>query len=232
MHLKDMHLSCRTFELIWRRTKTKPRRCACSHQAPPQIIDLVVPCRCVPSLYCFVLRLASCYVISNIRKDVADRKVIAHDAKGLKAKDGLIFTELETWKQKHPGKTPLSNMVDSQEVFQEDGSMAWKEGVWEKEGEAGVHRFERYRDRQIRTEETEDDWTCILSADQQEKKVANAFKSFNVKAFTLDDIEALPMDDEQKEEIQEEAEDVDSSEVDSDAAEALESREYTSLFDR
>ena len=48
----------------------------------------------------------------------------------------------------------------------------------------------------------------------------------------MDDIEALPMDDEQKEEIQEEAEDVDSSEVDSDAAEALESREYTSLLDR
>ena len=61
-------------------------------------------------------------------------------------------------------------MVDSQEVFQEDCSMAWKEGVWEKEGEAGVHRFERYRDRQIRTEETEDDGTCILSADQQFEK--------------------------------------------------------------
>ena len=70
----------------------------------------------------------------------------------MKAKDGLIFTDLETWKHKHPGKTPPSNVVDSQEVFQEDGSMAWKEGVWEKEGEAGVHRFERYRDRQIRTE--------------------------------------------------------------------------------
>ena len=64
------------------------------------------------------------------------------------------------------------------------------------------------------------------------KKFANAFMSFNVKAFTLDYIEALPMDDEQKEEIQEEAEDVDSSEVDSDAAEALKGREYTSLFDR
>ena len=104
--------------------------------------------------------------------------------------------------------------------------------MWEKDGEAGVHRFERYRDKCIRTEEQEDDGTCILSADQQETNIVKAFKSFNVKAFTLEDIEALPMDDEQDAEQREEGEEVDSSEVDSDAAVALEGREYTGLFDR
>ena len=104
--------------------------------------------------------------------------------------------------------------------------------MWQKDGEAGVHRFECYRDKQIRTEEIEDDGTCILSADQQEKKSEKAFKSFNVKAFTLDDIAAIPMDEEQQSEENEDEEVVDSSVVDSDAAEVLEGREYTGLFDR
>ena len=172
------------------------------------------------------------YVVSNVRREVVDRKVVAHDAKGLKAVDGLVFVEMWKWEQQNPGKSPSPNMVDTCEVFQDDGSMKWEEGVWVREGQKGVHRFERYRDKQIRKEEIEDDGTCILSADQQEKKFDMAFKSLNVKAFTLDDIAAIPMDDVKEEEEEASEKDSNSSEADSDAAEKLESREYTGLFDR
>ena len=172
------------------------------------------------------------YVVSNVRKDVADRKVIAHDAQGLKARDGLVFVEMWKWKERNPGKTPTPSMVDTCEVFQDDGSLKWEEGVWEREGEKGVHRFERYRDKQIRKEEVDDDGTCILSADQQDKKFDMAFKAFNIKAFTLDDIMAIPLDDAKEEEEKDDGEEPDSSEVDSDGAEKLEAREHTGLFDR
>ena len=44
------------------------------------------------------------YVVSNVRRDVVDQKVVAHDAKGLKAVDGLVFVEMWKWEQQNPGK--------------------------------------------------------------------------------------------------------------------------------
>ena len=124
---------------------------------------------------------------------------------------------------------PPAAMLDETDVFQDDGSMAVRTRVWSKEGEAGVHRFERYRDKRVRTEETEDDGTCILRADQQEKKAAAVFSAINVKEFSLDGIAAIPMDDAEDEpEPDGDVSDADSSDVSDAKADALEGREHRS----
>ena len=157
------------------------------------------------------------------------KTVQSNETSGLKNKDELVFKELWKWKEDNPKKKVPTDRVATKMVLMDDGSQQLKEGIWEKAGPAGVHRFERYVDFSITTSQMLDDGRTVISADQQDRLHDHAAQQLRVsKVLSLDDITKL--DDISEEEPANDLEDETDDGTDDDAGELQEQQEDAPLF--
>ena len=137
-----------------------------------------------------------CFVCLDLNRDemAAITEVRSEESTGLKQKDGLIFIEKDAWKLRNPSKKLPSEKLVWHPVLQDDGQVVSKEGLWQKEGATGVHRFERYRDSRVSSSTLLDDGMSTITEGQQERcfdLAAQELKIGAAKIMSLDDLDAL-----------------------------------------
>ena len=121
------------------------------------------------------------------------KTVESEEATGLKQKEQLVFIETWKWKEQNPKKKVPTEKLVMHPLLQDDGSMLPKEGLWQKEGASGVHKFERYRDAKVSSKATLDDGTAVICEGQQERAFDLAAQELKLgKVMSLEDVCALP----------------------------------------
>lgn len=131
--------------------------------------------------------------ILNREEMEALREIHSEEATGMKQKEGLVFIETYAWKEENPGKKVPTDKLTWHPVLQDDGSVVSKEGLWQKEGKQGHHKFERYRDARVTSSTMIDDGSAVICEGQQDRAFDLAAQELKIgKVMTLDDVCALP----------------------------------------